>query len=79
MGGLNDFRVNFDSMPCDSFKARTDKAEIALKSLTVSHNGEPKHLKGGIRAELNDESAAYETPQFEFDPTNYYKMNIGDF
>ena len=71
--------VNFDSMPCDQFKARTDKAKIALKTLSVSHNSSSWWLKGGIRAKLSDESAAYETPKFKFDPANNYEMNIGEF
>ena len=34
----DDHRINFDSMPCSAFDSRSDKEDIALKSLTVSNN-----------------------------------------
>ena len=71
--------VNFDSMPCSAFNSRSDKADIALKSLSVSHNGSSQFLRGGIRANLTDDSAAYETPKFSFDNSTNYEMNIADF
>ena len=75
----NESQVNFDSLPCDSFDSRTDMEELALESLTVSHNGSGSDLRGGIRAKISGGSPTFETRNFIHDSLNSYEMNIADF
>ena len=71
---MNENDVNFESIPCSDFDSltRKKKAEIALESLTVSHNDAKSYLHGGIRAKLNDGNPAYQTPTFKFDKSINY-------
>ena len=70
---------NIDSMPCSVFEARDDKQVVELESLTVYSIGTSNRIHG-IKAQLNDGSLAYYTPnQYPWSNLKQYEMLLSDF